>query len=319
MKKLYLLATLVLLCVFGACVFADDTGTYKIIDYKVTLNPQIDGSFLLGCYQKWEVTSGHIPWITVGLPNSGFSIKNSGLNVKTIKSDNSSDWSGVRIDLDNDYKPGQTFEVSFEVSVKLLGQTKEGYRISYTPGWYDRAVTDRLTIVLDLTTLTSDTSGIKTNPQPTSTNASQLTWEKTGLTKGEHFAITIDLPKTIFPEVDQKNVHKGLSGVAWFFIIIGIIAGVIIIAFLIGAMDDGGYSGGGGIFVGGSGGGGGRSSGGGGGFGGGGFSCACACACACAGGGGAGCSRKADHTCPLCRDSRQKRNRINLFKRKRHE
>ena len=53
---------------------AADTGTYQISNYIVTLEPQSNGQVKITFEQEWKVLSGDIPWITVGLPNSSFSV-----------------------------------------------------------------------------------------------------------------------------------------------------------------------------------------------------------------------------------------------------
>jgi hypothetical protein len=59
-----------------------DTGTYRITDYIVQLEPQNDGSVRITIEQDWVVNSGSIPWVTVGLPNSHFAIEGQGGAVK---------------------------------------------------------------------------------------------------------------------------------------------------------------------------------------------------------------------------------------------
>ena len=53
---------------------AADTGTYRITNYMVTLQPQSDGQVRITIVQDWRVLGGHIPWVTVGLPNKNFSV-----------------------------------------------------------------------------------------------------------------------------------------------------------------------------------------------------------------------------------------------------
>ncbi len=144
-----------------------------------------------------------------------------------------------------------------------------------------------------------------------------MVWEKYGLGAGERFTIHVSFPVGLFPAGIAKENLKGGSGDelvgsegVFVFMFVAVIVVIVILALCSPARER--YSGGS-IFYGGlpggrSGGGrsgGGRSTGGGGGFGGASMSCACACvscacACACAGGGGAGCSRKLEHTCPVC-------------------
>ena len=85
-----------------------DTGTYRIADYIVSLEPQSSGKVRITYEQKWEVLSGNIPWITVGLPNSNFSVEEFSGAASKVYANNSGGWYGVRVDLDKDYLPGET-------------------------------------------------------------------------------------------------------------------------------------------------------------------------------------------------------------------
>jgi len=307
----------------AASVGHADTGTCRILDYRVRLTPHSDGMVLIEYYQKWQVDSGHIPWITVGLPNHNFQVQSSGLNARNTQPANEGDWSGVRIDLDKDYRPRQTFEVRFGVSQqRLFYADAQNYRLDFTPGWYDRAKTDSLEIRIKYF---AKPETVTAKPEPTSREGEELVWKRSGLGEGERVSVSIAFPKTVLAqpipnerlERQQGAPSEGPagagSGIGVVLAALGVIVFLVFITYLVRNHWGDGYSGGT-IFYGGSGrggsgrgGGGGIFSGGGGGFGGGGFSCACACvscacACACAGGGGAGCSLKLLHSCSLCRD-----------------
>lgn len=292
-----------------------DTGTYKISEYNVKLTPRSDGMVEIEYHQKWNVTGGHIPWITVGVPNKNFEIvqaKNKGA-IKKIKSDSSGDWSGVRIDLDKDYKPGDSFDVWFGiVQRQLFYADKDNYKLDFTPGWYDKAETVNLKLEVfffaKLDTVTA-------KPKPTKIEGQSMIWEKSNLKKGEKFDISVSFPKKIFPkEISKKELRSEFPRWAIALIIIIVIVIILVIALgVIASESDDGYSGGSIFYSGGRGSSGGISSSGGGGFGGRSSSCACACvscacACACAGGGGAGCDRKLTNRCPLCKNCEKKEN-----------
>jgi len=325
------LLTVALLCL-GAAPALADTGTYEILDYQVTLTPHSDGKVAIDYYQKWRVTGGSIPWITVGLANSDFEITESGLAAAGIRPQSEAGWSGVRIELDRDYQPGQQFEISFSVSQnKLFYADETNYRLDFSPGWYDRAPTRSLTIRLESF---AKTESVTSDPEPTSRSDTELVWSGMRLGEGERYTIHIAFPKRALPSaIPEGQLRSGedepahppsgwdLSDPAFYvplIILLGLVAATILIAWL--SWRRGDYSGGG-IWYGGTsggtagtgrgargGGGIGREPGGGGGFGGGGFSCvcacacvSCACACACAGGGAAGCTSKhARHRCPQC-------------------
>ena len=313
MKKTTIFALLFLFLLAGT-LSAGDTGTYTIQEYQVKLTPKSDGMAEISYRLKWHVDSGHIPWITVGTPNEDYNIlqdKNTG-NIKTIKPANSGNWSGVRIDLDKDYRPGETFEVGFTIlENRLLSADKDNYKLDFTPGWYDNAKTELLEIEVFFF---AKIETVKAKPAANRTEGQSMFWLTSNLGKGKKFEISVTIPKKLFPkEISKDNLKKDMT-VTCVIIVIIVIVVVLIIIFLIGlASDDGGYGGGGYVF-----GAFGRglgsvaealSSGGGGGFGGrsgGCAGCGCACACACAGGGGAGCDRKATSRCPLCKDCQKK-------------
>jgi len=288
-----------------------DTGTYQIIDYTVKLTPRSDGLVEMEYYQKWLVTGGHIPWITIGTANSSYQIgpsKNRG-NIRSIYAYNSSGWSGVRIDLDKDYLPNETFEVGFTlIQSRLFYADKDNYKLDFTAGWYDRAVTERLVITMHLF---APIDRVIATPRPTRIEGQEIIWEKHNVGMGYKFPVSISFPKTFMPEASSNALRsrsRGSPGLFGFIVVLLIIGAIIpiIIGLRIATRS---YGRGGSLFVAGSGGRSGRSSGGGGGFGGRSSSCACACvscacACACAGGGGAGCSKKISHSCPICLDKR---------------
>jgi hypothetical protein len=317
-KLLFMSALLILFLAVSAFVSAD-TGTYKIMDYRVELTPHFDGTVEMDYYQKWAVTGGHIPWITVGAANSNYEIdrsKNKG-NIRTISPKNSIDWQGVKIDLDKDYKPSETFEVGYTlIQRKLFYADKENYKLDFTPGWYDRAVTENLTIVIHSF---AKIEQIKATPNPTKIEGQDIIWT-TSLGYGQRFSVSFSLPKNLMPGVKYSElktgaVKKGVSEDVAHEIFSVVIIFIFIALALARRRYGGTYRRGGSIFFGGlyggraGGGAGGKSTGGGGGFGGRSFSCACACvgcacACACAGGSGAGCTKKTVHSCPVCRKNK---------------
>ncbi len=300
-----------------------DTGTYKILDYRVTLTPRSDGTVTIEYSQKWLVQSGHIPWITVGTPNANFQIqaeKKSG-NAARVYAENYGNWSGVKIELDRDYRAGESFAAGFSIiQWNLFFADQDQYQLIFTPGWYDRGVIDHLQIEVFFF---APLDVVKTSPAPSRIQQQTMIWEKTGLAGGQRFPIQVSFPRTLLPAGIPHLQSKGVSG--WVFIIPILFALFIIIAIIRsirgisrtrsygpgGIITYGGpshrkriYAAGGGIHPK-------ISTGGGGGFGGRSFSCVCACAgcacaCACAGGGAAGCDRKLTHRCPLCQECPRK-------------
>jgi hypothetical protein len=170
-----------------------DTGTYRIADYSVTLEPQLSGQVKMTYVQKWEVLSGNIPWITVGLPNDDFSVAAHGDAAASVYADNGGGFYGVRADLDRTYLTGETFTVSFTVLqghlLERLTEDKK-WRIDFTPGWYDRAQIDRLQVSLaspvDLATYSS------MQPLPSMTADRTMTWTWSNLAAGSRISVRVE-------------------------------------------------------------------------------------------------------------------------------
>ena len=305
MNRVSLALLLVVAC--GLSPAMADTGTYVISDYRVTLTPQTDGQTKIAYHQQWKVTGGHIPWITVGTANDAFAIdqQSVGGNARSVRPHNAGNWSGVRIDLDADYQPGQTFEVKFALIQQGLffEQGDNRYGFSFTPGWYDQAVTGKLTVTLHFF---DDLWDVRIRPKPHVREARHLVWRRVDLRPGGRLDLLLSFPHKLFPKAIQSvattsGQPHNVSGVHW---IIGF--GVVVLILYVGAlvlssMAKGAskYHGGGRVRYGGHVG----------------HSVghiptcacacacvACACACACAGGGAAGCDRKLTRKCPLCHE-----------------
>ncbi len=306
----------ILICI--GTIYAGDTGTYEILDYRVKLTPSSTGAVKIEYYQKWKVTGGHIPWITVGTAGGDYRIEKYGGAAVSASDASQGNWSGVRLDLDKDYRAGDIFEVSFVLQQnKLFYADNENYGLEFTPGWYDRAIIDTLSISV---IFFANISTVTAKPKPSAVADNVMTWMKVNLSRGEKLSISISFPKKLFPAEINKSKLKSEGGSAGYIPLIMLVFAFILFIVLKALVSSKRrkYSGGnifyGGIFGGRGGkgsGGSGRSTGGGGGFGGGGFSCACACvscacACACAGGGGAGCGRKDRHSCPVCKATEKK-------------
>jgi hypothetical protein len=203
-----------------------DTGTYRISNYVLTLEPQSSGRVKITCEQEWKVLGGHIPWITVGLPNSDFSVGEYSLAAAKVRADNSGSWSGVRIDLDRDYLPGETFKIKFSVlQGNLLERltSEKKWRIVYTPGWYDNAITDHLQINLVSPVGLDSYSSI--SPTSTSTQDNVITWEKTDLARGGKFTVSVEcLDGNFLSSTVPVKSESGPGGPNWrLIIIVGVI------------------------------------------------------------------------------------------------
>jgi hypothetical protein len=215
----------------AAIPISADTGTYQISNYIVTLEPQSSGQVKMTYEQEWKVLSGDIPWITVGLPNSNYSVQGFSEAAARVSSANSGGFTGVRIDLNKDYLPGQSFKVQFVVLQSNLLErltSDKKWRINFTPGWYDNAVTDHLQINLVSPVDTQAYSLL--DPQPV-TNNNTFTWERTNLSRGGRFNITVECLDGSFlaESVPVGTQSQGPSGWVVFGIIVAIIIGIYLL------------------------------------------------------------------------------------------
>jgi hypothetical protein len=213
-------------------VLAADTGTYKISDYTITLEPQNDGQVKITVTQQWQVLGGSIPWVTVGLPNSSFSIENYGGAASKVTSANDSNFDGVRIDLDKNYTAGQSFDVVFTVLQRNLLErltSDKKWRVDYTPGWYDRAVTGHLRV--DFVSPIDYQSYSLVQPVPTSTDGNVIAWETNNLPAGDRFNFILESSDGGFlvesvPVGTTKS--KGLPTSVFIIIAVILVIGVLI-------------------------------------------------------------------------------------------
>jgi len=195
-----------------------DTGTYEILNYTVGLTPSSDGSVNMTYYQEWICTGGHIPWVTVGTANGNFDIIGTGGNVESATGQSSDGWYGVYLTLDKDYTSGGTFTVSFSIVQRNLLErlTNEGkWRIDFTPGWYDNAVTDNLTITLNSPVPVGSYSF---TPQPAQVLGSTVTWQ-TGLDRGGRFNVRMESNDGTFLEPAEPSG----PGFNWLWVLIPVL------------------------------------------------------------------------------------------------
>ncbi|HPU61660.1 MAG TPA: hypothetical protein PK300_05920 [Bacillota bacterium] len=199
-------------CVLTLPVFAD-TGTYKIKDYAVEITPQPDGSWVAYYTQEWEVLSGSIPWVTVGLPNANYEVISWTGAATQVKPDNQGAWSGVYVQLDNDYRRGESFNFGFKVIQQRVAYPKEGSHVefSFTPGWYDNSPVERMTITLDNPWSPEDLR--YTSPTPTEQHDNKIVWV-TSLRPGQRFNVDFAFSPEVFTELRQtpRGSMPGASG-----------------------------------------------------------------------------------------------------------
>ena len=198
---------LILIILFASVLMAAncnaDTGTYRITDYSVTLNPKSNGDIVMDYSQTWLVTGGYIPWVTVGLANANYQIVDWGGAAKTVSNGNDGSWYGARVDLNKNYMPNEKFTYNFTIIQRnLIDQRSDGYGIVFTPGWYDRSSIDKLSIKvvspIDLKNVTAD-------PKPVAIEGRTLVFSKNNLGMGERYKISVKFPKSASFKVPAQS------------------------------------------------------------------------------------------------------------------
>jgi hypothetical protein len=325
------LVPLVLLLAFAALLLppralADQPDV--IGQYSVRVTPRDDGTLVmdyrLSHYCAATDFPGDKPYLQVGVPNRNFDLVDwgpkSAPNSQTkvwVTSANALQGVNSQVQLNFNRQPlaGECWDLNFTIDQREMAYAQGSNQVSFqfTPGWFDFAKINALTITWDLP---GDPSLVhKTDPAPTN-RQNQAIWTHTNMAPNDKFTVTITYARSAFPNLTAAGLPSsppnptgptGEVDLSWVICLV-----ILIIIFLIvvprifrGYAGDGGYGSAlGRPFIGSFGGEDSaddrrkdRSGGGGGGFAGRGSSCACgcascACACACAGGGRAGCTRK---------------------------
>ena len=301
MKKIFLFLIILLSFVVTGC---DETFTPldKIHEYKITVDPNNDGTLNMKYYLKWEVLEegdGGVDFITVGVANRFvYDIKGLSSNIKKIDY-SSEEGSTIRIDFTKKYHKGNIFEVEFSFTQKRIFTVNgEEVQYSFNPGWFDEIQVEKLSVLWNKSNVLKNNS--------TSTEGDYLRWD-TSLNYGETINVNLVYSKTNFLNLNPKEDYsEQTANPVIFIVIISILIAFVVTILIINHFTcdryqtcrgfsgrvhhhhiyfgrHKGYRKSGTIItppnsnnsrgVNGSG-------------------CACACACACAGGGRAGCSRK---------------------------
>ncbi|NPV80569.1 MAG: hypothetical protein HPY52_09900 [Firmicutes bacterium] len=156
------------------------------------------------------MTGGHIPWVTVGLPDYNYSILSQGGAASRVSRADYGSWSGVRVDLDRDYRSGETFRFNFQVKQDGMGRRRgDAVEFAFVPGWYDRAETDRLEVRLK--NPGSPEALLHTSPEPTErTTGGEVVWIAR-LGRGERFKVAFAFSPELFPGVKARAGGTGPS------------------------------------------------------------------------------------------------------------
>lgn len=181
------------LLVFSVYTVSADTGTYVLQKQNAELVIKNNTDVIINYDVDFTVTGGNIPWVTMGLPNRNFDIISSGGAVKTIRPSNDGSWTGVRIDLDKTYLPGQTFNYKFSVVQKKFVVPYNGRAsVQFTPVYWDNAVIKNMQIRFVIPpgikeVKTSDSAAIFGND-------SSVTWQFTEVPKGVRKTVGLTMP-----------------------------------------------------------------------------------------------------------------------------
>lgn len=255
-----------------ACA-AQDTGTYRIRSYVVSIAPEPDGSWIADYHQEWEVTGGHIPWVTVGLPDHDYVILSRGGAAAEVSRADYGSWSGVRVDLDADYGTGDVFDLSFRVRQESMGHPSgaDAVGFEFVPGWYDRARVEQLEIRVKNPGGPEDV--LYASPEPSQRTGEELVW-RTSLDRGERFRVSFAFSSGLFPDLkaptksgagaggdglrgtgavgQQSAARRAAPAVVAVFALMVVIAVVILVTIIVAlaAATRGGYTGRRGVYYG---------------------------------------------------------------------
>ena len=114
----------------------------EISSYEIQVDPRDDGTLDMRFDIQWKVLNdtqeGPLEWVRIGIPNRHVDeIEGLSDSIRRIAYDGSGG-SYVRIDLDRDYRAGETVEMSFAIhQSSICAANGEDYVFHYMPGWFD--------------------------------------------------------------------------------------------------------------------------------------------------------------------------------------
>ena len=223
MKKIRATITLIILLgmLLLPAVAVADTGTYEISKQYVTLDVRLDGNVLIEYNITMKVTGGNIPWVTVGLPNSKYTIKDYGGVAKTCKRDDYGSWTGVKMTLDKTYYAGDSFYFSFSALQKgfIYEYGDNQSSIQFTPCWWDNAVTKDLKVKF---TLPNEIKEVMTTLEGATFGESYVQWQWSNVPKGQKHTVGFIMDGAPFTSLATSTGSSG-DFTVWFFIFISVI------------------------------------------------------------------------------------------------
>ena len=178
----------------------------EIENYIITADVNEDATVTLRYHIDWKVldstSEGPLSWVVIGIPNKEYiSITPVSDCIKKIAY-TTSNGTGVRIDLDRDYKAGETVPIEFVVVQDYLYQMnllKEGETVyQFTPGWFDSINVDYLEIRWNTDKV------IESSPAHLQ-EGDYFVWNAT-LTKGQKYPVQITYPNEAFTFDESKMI-----------------------------------------------------------------------------------------------------------------
>lgn len=334
-KRFLILAMVMSLILTIAPAALAQTPPDVIKEYVISIEPQADGALKMKYDFNYCATTdfpANSGYLEVGVPNSNFSLTDYGPKdwVTSAAAKNGST-SQVHLDFAHVPKAGECFSFSFTILQQAMAYPSDtGVSFVFTPGWFDFAKIEKLSIRWQLPKDISQVKGF--DPAPKTQDDGLAVWEAENLAPNQKFTVKITIDKTVFPQLAVQPTQapatsggEGSGSIDPALLCLGVVLVVavfLVVAWLVyspsisdNKKGDDDYTPG--TYIGGhhstprydppspryspsptprytppppS-----RSGGDSGSFGGRGGSCACvscACACACAGGGRAGCAEK---------------------------
>ena len=232
-RVLLIFGVLAFLLFAGVNFVRADTGTYTVTYESADLTIQTDGNVVISYDIAMSVQSGNIPWVTVGLPDSNFVILTHSGNAFSVDERNSGGWTGVRIQLDNTYYAGDSFRFSFMVRQNdfVYKYNDEQASISFTPCWWDNAVTNDLKVTIHIPSEIS--SRVVTATNPTRYEGSSIIWEWNNVPRGDKKTTGALMPLSAFSHVGSSAPGSSFQLPGWMCDPTFLVPGLIFVVFIL--------------------------------------------------------------------------------------
>jgi len=236
-NKLFIYFCIIIYFYVSISTIYADTGTYNILSQNYQITLRSDRSAVIDYSTEWTVTGGNIPWVTVGLPTSDFSVSSFGGNAADVKSDNSMGWSGVYVTLDKTYYSGDNFKFNFEVvQNNFVSKYGDKASIQFTPVWWDNSEVGTMDIGVFPP---NGVTAVSTSSEPTGYNNGSVYWNFANIEAGGKRTIGLTMPIDAFPGLNESSDTSGGtflggsdvsgSGGMWIIVIFVVVIGIIVI------------------------------------------------------------------------------------------